>query len=143
MSADGESRAEAWLYRKLRCEPGLAILRDQIHPLTAPMNTPLPYAVYQANSTQGDQHLAGSLGEEKSRFTILIFSSRHDEVRRLARAAAKALRDAVGWSIGSRVLHSTVTERGADRAVQADGGELLPVYGQELVVEVRLSTPRN
>ena len=138
---DGASRAESWLYRRLRASTGLVRLRDQIHPIMAPIGTPLPYAVYTATSTSGDQHFTGSLGEEKTRFTITIFARGHAEVRDLARAAAKALGDVAGWSLGAKVLHSIVPERGADRAVQSDGGDLLPLYGQELSVEVRLSTP--
>jgi hypothetical protein len=138
---DGASRAEAWLYRRLRVAPGLVRLRDQIHPIMAPIGTPLPYAVYTATTTAGDQHLTGSLDEEKTRFTIMIFARGHAEVRDLARAAATALRDVAGWSLGAKVLHSVVPERGADRAVQSDGGDLLPLYAQELSVEVRLSTP--
>jgi hypothetical protein len=138
---DGASKAEAWLYRRLRVAPGLVRLRDQIHPISAPIGTPLPYAVYTATTTGGDQHLTGSLDEEKTRFTILIFARGHAEVRDLARAAATALGDKAGWSLGAKVLHSVVPERGADRAVQSDGGDLLPLYAQELSVEVRLSTP--
>jgi Protein of unknown function (DUF3168) len=139
---DATSRAEAWLYRRLRCHPGLLRLRDQIHPCMAPSGTPLPYAVYMANSTQGDQAFDGSLPEEKTRFTVLLFASGHAEVRGLASAAAEALGDASGWSVGFKAMHSVVVERGADRAVQSDGGELLPVYGQEIQVEIRLFTPR-
>jgi hypothetical protein len=140
---DGNSRAEAWLYRRLRSATGLVALRDQIHPIMAPIGTPLPYAVYTATTTAGDQHFTGSLDEEKTRFSILIFARGHAEVRALAGAAARALRDVAGWSLGAKVLHSTVPERGADRAVQSDGGDLLPLYGQEISVEVRLTTPRR
>jgi len=138
---DGASRAEVWLYRRLRAVPELVRLRDQIHPIMAPIGTPLPYAVYTATTTAGDQHFMGSLEEEKTRFTIMIFARGHAEVRNLARVAARALGDRAGWSLGAKVLHSVVPERGADRAVQSDGGDLLPLYAQELAVEVRLSTP--
>jgi len=138
---DGASRAEVWLYRRLRAAPELVRLRDQIHPIMAPVSTPLPYAVYTATTTAGDQHFMGSLEEEKTRFTIMIFARGHAEVRNLARAAARGLGDRAGWSLGAKVLHSVVPERGADRAVQSDGGDLLPLYAQELAVEVRLSTP--
>jgi hypothetical protein len=50
---DGASRAESWLYRRLRASTGLVRLRDQIHPIMAPKKTTQPAAGFNSPPPDG------------------------------------------------------------------------------------------
>lgn len=130
--------AEIFLVRSMKCTPGLLKLGGRIHPMVAPpTQKQQPFAVYIRRSTNQNQTFNGPENEILVNFSVTLFDLTYTGARAMAKAYREHVDGFAGSAYGAIVLR-VVLSSDADTFILSDGGDLVPFYGVELGIELRL-----
>jgi hypothetical protein len=109
--------------------------------LSPPSSAP-PFAIYTRRSTGNEPLLYGQLPQQLAVFSFSVFASTYESVKAYAAAVRYNLDGFVGFSGGADILGVQITSE-ADTLVSAADGELLPYYGVEMTIEIRIRAIRT
>lgn len=85
------------IYEVLKADPNIALLIDvdiQLHEDIAPLDPPLPYAVWQTISGQANNHLDSPANFDDTQYQLMVYAP--------TRQVAYALRDAFRTALESK-----------------------------------------
>ena len=131
--------SESYIFRRLKSTPGLAALRGRIYPLVAPPTAKAPFGVYIRRSTATEQTFQGPLKQEVAEIALTLFDETYLGATKLVISVRNTLDGFVGFRFGNHILRVAITSE-SDTFVTADGGEMLPLYGVEMSISVRIVT---
>lgn len=110
--------------------------------MIAPPSTTAPFAVYSRKATKPEFHFMGDIPQAVLViFSFTVFDKTYAGAKELSSVIKNTTPYIVGFSDGADILRVAVTAE-SDTLVTSDSGELIPFYGIELTIELRISTER-
>jgi len=125
---------ETWLKAAVETATGW-----QAHPLVAPEQAPVPYAVYGRQATAPEHALDPALQASinpSGTFALELYAPSYSAAKEAAAAVRAAMRNFIGTASGVTIRHCLLTDERDGDVIFFDGQDR-PTYVVEMTLDIR------